>query len=214
MTNDTTISRIQPLSSRLFAMTASHLFCHSRPVVCGLAMKFDHTPSSDNESAFAYVDRSLEILGKTLEIQNEKIHVTAEGYMDSISAHFRRVEPEFKQQLKKMNNRINQVITSLNGVIAFLSKWEEHSKTQKEDILHQIENNDARRHNSQLGRVHGQIRRIKVLEKDVRITKHLIHAQEASRLGSSRWVFHPDMPKHIEDVHLLTQRAKGIHDPL
>ena len=180
-------------------------FERSLVVIDQLAQDAARTPPPEDEPPFEYVDRSLTILGRTFDTYNQKIREEFLGQRGFITSQFREMEKKidgrFEEVEKKIDGRFQKVdrrFDTQEGEILDIKSDIRDVKSEIRDIKVQLENAAAITRNGRLRRMHQPINLIKVL-----------------KLSSGHqfvWASHPQVPKHMKNVYLLGQRAKGIFD--
>ncbi|KAL9124215.1 MAG: hypothetical protein Q9217_006434 [Psora testacea] len=84
-------------------------FKHSLVVMGQLAKDTARTPPSENDPPFEYVDRSLTILGRTFDANNQKMQQEFLSQREFIASQFRGVEKKIEEVEKKMDGRFEEV---------------------------------------------------------------------------------------------------------
>ena len=188
-----------------------HQFKHSLVVMGQLAKDTARTPPSEDDPPFEYLDRSLTILGRTFDANNERMRQEFLSQREFIASQFREVEKKmdgrFEEVEKKMDGRFEEVEKKMDGrfeeVDGRFQKQEseiQDVKAQLENLAVQFENSAATTRNGRLRRMHQPINLIKVPKPTNDLYKFV-------------WASHPQVPKHVKGVYILGQRAKGIFEP-
>jgi hypothetical protein len=171
------------------------------PVVMGqLAQDTARTPPSEHDPPLEYVDRSLTILGRTLDAYNQRMREEFLGQRGFIASQFREVEKKmderFQKVEKKMDGRFEEVEKRFQAVDRRFDKQENEIR----DVKVQLENAAAITRNGRLRRMHQPINLIKVLKL-------------TDEFNNFVWTSHPQVPKHMKNTYILGQRAKGVFEP-
>ncbi|KAL2040405.1 hypothetical protein N7G274_006848 [Stereocaulon virgatum] len=186
-------------------------FKHSLVVMGQLARDTARTPPSEDDSPLEYVDRSLTILGRTFDAYNQRMRQEFLSQREFTASQFRGVEKKIEEVEKKMDRRFEEVEKKMDRRFEEVEKkmdrrFEEvEKKIDKQegeirDIKVQVENAAAITRNGRLRRMHQPINLIKVLKPTADLNEFV-------------WTSHPQVPKHIKNVYILGQRAKGIFEP-
>jgi DNA anti-recombination protein RmuC len=109
-----------------------------------LAQGTARTPLSEGDPPFEYVDRSLTILGRTLDTHDERIRQEFLGQHNFIASQFREVDRRFEEVEKKMDRRFEEMDEQLKDVNKKMDerfketdkKIEEMNKKMREYLNH------------------------------------------------------------------------------
>jgi len=93
-----------------------------------LAWDAARTPPSDEDPPLVYIDRSLTILGRTLDTHNQRMRQEFLGQRDFISYQFPKVDRRFEEVENKMDKRMRAQLDQMQKISRnFLrtKEWEE-----------------------------------------------------------------------------------------
>lgn len=182
-------------------------FKHSLVVMGQLAQDTARTPPSEDDPPLEYVDRSLTILGRTFDSSKQTMRQEFLSQREFIASQFRDVEKKmdgrFQEVEKKMDRRFQEVdgrFEEMDGRFQEVDRRFDKQESEIRDIKVQLENAAAITRNGRLSRMHQPINLTKVLKPTNDPHKFV-------------WASHPQVPKHMKDIYILGQRAKGIFEP-
>lgn len=202
-------------------LAMSHMefkFKHSLVVMGQLAQDTARTPPSEDDPPLEYVDRSLTILGRTFDSSKQTMRQEFLSQREFIASQFRDVEKKmdgrFQEVEKKMDRRFQEVdgrfqemekkmdgrFQEMDGRFQEVDRRFDKQESEIRDIKVQLENAAAITRNGRLSRMHQPINLTKVLKPTNDPHKFV-------------WASHPQVPKHMKDIYILGQRAKGIFEP-
>lgn len=181
-------------------------FKHS-PVILGqLAQNIARTPPSEDETPLEYVDRSLIVLGRTFDAHNQRMRQEFLDQREFIASQFREVDKKFEEVEKKIDRRFAEVekkmdgrFVEMDGRFQQVDRRFDKQEGDIRDIKAQLKNAIAITRNGRLRRMYQPINLIKALKPVSDVNKFV-------------WTSHPQVPKHIKNVYILGQQAKGIFE--
>lgn len=182
-------------------------FKHSLVVMGQLAKDAARTPPSEDDPPFEYVDRSLTILGRTFDANNQKMRQEFLSQREFIASQSRGIEEKIKEVEKKMDGRFEEVDgrfgemeKKMDGRFEKVDERFQKVDDDIRDIKAHLSNAAAITRNGRIRRMHEPIHLIKVLKPTADPDKFV-------------WASHSQVPKHMKNIYILGQRAKGIFEP-
>ena len=185
-------------------------FTRSLVVMGKLAREAARTPPPEEDSPFEYIDQSLTILGRTFDRHDQKIQQEFLGQREFIASQFKTVDERFKQvderfkqvdeRFKEMEQKMDRRFNEVDERFKEIDRRFDKQDSEIRDIRVQLENAAAITRNGRLRRMHQPINLIKILKP-------------AGGPNKFVWASHPQVPKHMKNIYLLGQRAKGVFEP-
>lgn len=212
-------------------METGFKFKRSLVVMGELAQDTARTPPSEDDPPLEYIDRSLTILGRTVDANNQKLQREFVSQREFIASEIREVEKRMDGRLegleKRMDGRFEQVDRRFKEVNHHFEDLEKRMNERFEQVDRRFEEVDRRfeQVDRRFDKQDSEIRDIKVqLENAAAITRNgrlrrmhqplnLIRVlKPTGHLDKFVWASHPQVPKHTKDVYTLGQRAKGVFE--
>ena len=175
-------------------------FKHSLVVMGQLAQDTARTPPSEDGPPLEYVDRSLTILGRAFDTYNQKMQREFLSQREFIASQFREVEKKMDGRFQEVEEKMNERFQEVNERFQKLDRRFDQQEGEIRDVKVQLENSAAITRNGRLRRMHQPINLIKVVKPTTDPDKFV-------------WASHPQAPKHMKNIYILGQRAKGVFEP-
>ena len=194
-----------------------------------LAQDAARTPPSQDNPPLIYVDRSLTILDRTFNTNNQKIRTEFLSQRDFISSQFREVEQKIDKQFEEMEKKVDGQFEEMEKKVD--ERFEEMEKKMDErfkevDERFQKINHRFDMQQSELQDVKSKLQNVKVqLKNTAAITRNgrlqqmhqLINPIKVLKAGDDHyklvWASHPQVPKHMKNTYYLGRRAKCVYEP-
>lgn len=93
----------------------THVFTRSSRVIRQLAQDAARTPPADEDLPFDYIDKSLTILGRTFDIQNQQMHRESIREREFMANEFRGLDRRLIELEKKVDERFQEFERKVDG---------------------------------------------------------------------------------------------------